>query len=87
MTPRMYDLIGEAHQQIGKYVLLKSDKTGKYRVDSVAKIGATLTTDGIVIDLLTLNGFSRQFNAYTKVFNSRKEAEDAATILNTKGVE
>lgn len=87
MTPRMYDLIGEAHQHIGKYVLLKSDKTGKYRVDSVSKIGATLTLDGIVIDLLTLNGFSRQFNAYTKVFNSRKEAEDAATMLNTKGVE
>jgi hypothetical protein len=87
MTPRMYEMLRDAHQQIGNYVLLKSDRTGQFRVDSVTKVAATIKPQEIVIDLVTMNGFIRQFNAYTIIFTSRKEAEEAATNLNTKGIE
>lgn len=87
MSPRALDLIAEAHQNIGNYVILKSDRTGTYRVEMVAKTSVLLTHNGVDIDLVTTNGGLRKFNAYLKVFHSRKEAEETAMKLNQKGEE
>ena len=87
LSPRAYDLIAEAYDQIGNYVLVKNDRTGTYRTEMVTKTGVTMTKDGVSIDLITQNGFLRKFNAYTKIFHSRKEAEETAMKLNQKGEE
>ena len=85
MSPRAYDLISEAHQNIGNYVILKSDRTGTYRVEMVEKTAVLMSHKGVDIDLVTTSGGLRKFNAYLKVFQSRKEAEETAMKLNQKG--
>ena len=57
LSPRAYDLIAEAYDQIGNYVLVKNDRTGTYRTEMVTKTGVTMTKDGVSIDLITQNGF------------------------------
>ncbi len=84
LTPRMIELIDEAYSHVGRYVIVKMDKTGMYRVDSVEKAAVTMDTKGVTTDLLTMNSFVVRYSPYSRTYESRKEAEDVAMQLNSR---
>ena len=45
MTPRMIETTSEAIAQIGKYVVVKNDKTGSFRTDLVVYVSSKFKKD------------------------------------------
>ena len=84
MTPRIEELTENARQQIGKYIIVKNDKTGSFRTDRVCRINAVYGPKTATFDLVTENNYQKQYNAYTLVYESRKQAEDALQSLNER---
>lgn len=81
MTPRMIETTAEAIAQIGKYVVVKNDKTGSFRTDLVVYVSSRFKKDTATHHLHTANGYGLQMNAYTRVYESYHEAEEALASL------
>ncbi len=81
MTPRMIEQLQEAHAKIGYYIITKNDRTGSFRVERVDRVGVTLKSKEVVIDLLTQNNNGLRYSAYSHIFETMKEAEEAVQRL------
>jgi len=81
MTPRMIETTTEAINQIGKFVIVKNDRTGSFRTDLMVYVSSKFKKDTANHYLHTANGYGLQLNAYTRVYESNREAEDALTLL------
>ena len=84
MTPRMIELLTDAKKQIGNYLVIKNDQMKTYRTDVIDRVVCEIKTNSIVIDFITMNGNQMQSNAYTKVYDSRKAADEACMFLNNR---
>lgn len=84
MTPRLIEIQTDAIQKIGKYVIVKNNKTNTFLIDMVDRVNAVHRKDSATFDLVTMNNYTQQDNAYARVYDSRREAEDALQNLNLK---
>lgn len=69
MTPRMIELLTDAKNQIGNYLVIKNDQMKTFRTDVIDRVVCEIKTNSIVIDFITMNGNQMQYNAYTNVYD------------------
>ena len=82
ITLRMIDLIDEAYSQIGKYVVVKDHRKNIFRADMIASASITMTANGVKANHLTTNELNAPYTSLSRIYDSRKEAEEAAFKMN-----
>ena len=82
ITLRMIDLIDEAYSQIGKYVVVKDLRKNVFRADMIVSATITMTAHGIKANHLTTNELNAPYTSLSRIYDNRKEAEDAAYKIN-----
>lgn len=84
MTPRMIEIATDAISNIGKYIIVYHEKMKRYQIDIVKRVHADLNKQSGTYYLITEQYHHQLFNAHSRVFESRKEAEEALTSLIKK---
>lgn len=84
MTPRMIELTTDAISNIGKYILVRHKELKSYKIDIVKRVHADLEKQSATIYLITEQHHHQLFSAHTRVYESRKEAEEALASLIQK---
>ena len=84
MTPRMIELATEAISTIGKYIIVYHKEMKRYQIDIVKRVHADLNKQSGTFYLITEQYHHQLFNAHSRVFESRREAEEALANLIAK---
>jgi len=80
----MIELATEAINNIGKYIIVYHEKMKRYQIDIVKRVHADLNKQSGTFYLITEQYYHQLFNAHSRIFDSRKEAEEALANLIAK---
>ena len=81
---RMIELASEAISNIGKYIIVYHKEMKRYQIDIVKRVHADLNKQSGTFYLITEQYHHQLFNAHSRVFESRREAEEALANLIAK---
>ena len=84
MTPRMIELATEAINNIGKYIIVYHKEMKRYQIDIVKRVHADLNKQSGTFYLITEQYHHQLFNAHSRIYESRKEAEEALQAIRAK---